>query len=216
MRSTARVLVAVPAVLGLVWAGVLAGRLGSTESAAFWAGREMAIWQTRPDEETLARMKVDLAQAVSRDPKNPSLQEALGRLSLAGSRNEAAADDAITRFTRALQLRPTFAYSWANLAEALYLKGDTGPLFEQALQRAAETGPWEPEVQQSVADYGLAVWGEVSPQTRSAVDRMVANGMVRNAPEILQTSGRRGRLGVACAHLDPSKRADPKWTRNCP
>jgi predicted Zn-dependent protease len=216
MHAAARIVVAVPALVALVWAGLLAARLGSTESAAFSTGRGMASWQAHPGDESLGRMKADLDQAVSRAPKDPALQEMLGRVALAGPRQDGATDVAIMRFTNAARLRPTSPYSWANLAEALYRKGDTGPLFEQALQRAAETGPWEPEVQRSVANYGLAVWGEVSPQTRAAIDQMVANGMVRNAPEILQISARRGRLGVACAHLARSKPTDPKWTRNCP
>jgi predicted Zn-dependent protease len=160
-------------------------------------------------------MKGDLDEALSRDRGNPSLQEMLGRLSLAQSRDEAAADEAIARFTNALLQRPSSPFTWASLAEALYRRGDTGPRFQEALKRAAETGPWEPEVQQAVAANGLAVWDDVSPSTRSAIDRLVANGMVRNAAEILQISARRGRLGVACTHLDRSKRTDPKWVQLC-
>jgi predicted Zn-dependent protease len=216
MLGNARIIVAVPVLLALAWATFWTVRFGSAGSTAFWAGREMAAWQTRPSQEAFIRMKADLDQAISRDPKDPSLQETLGRLFLAGGRDDAAADEAITRFANAARLRPTSAYSWANLAEALYRKGNTGPRFQEALQRATETGPWEPAVQGAVADFGLAVWDEVSSSTRSSIERMVANGMVRNAPEMLQISARRGRLGVACAHLGLSTRADPKWTRICP
>jgi predicted Zn-dependent protease len=216
MRSTARAIVVVPALLAIVWASLWAERWGRTESAVYEAGKEMATWRTEPGRETLGWIKAGLEQAASRDPKDASLQEMLGRLSLVGAHDETTADEAIARFTNALRQRPTSPYSWASLAEALYRKGDVGPHFEGVLQRAAETGPWEPEVQQTVADYGLAVWDDVSPSTRSAIERMVANGMARNAAEILQISARRGRLGVACAHLDPSKRIDPKWTRKCP
>jgi predicted Zn-dependent protease len=149
-----------------------------------------------------------------RDPENPSLHEILGRLALF-TRSEDAADEAIASFTRALQYRPGSPYSWANLAEALYRKGDTGLAFEQALRSAGETGPWEPQVQRTVAEYGLAVWNDVSSSTRYEIDRMVANGMARNASEILQISLRRGRLGVACGHLVRSTHTDPKWVQLC-
>jgi predicted Zn-dependent protease len=214
MQRTARFLVAVPVVLTLACTSFLAGRLGSIESAVYRVGSEIVTWRTQPGRETLERMKSDLDEALSDDRNNPSVHEMLGRLSLTGSR-EGATDEAIARFTNALLRRPTSPFTWASLAEALYRKGDTGPRFQGALQRAAETGPWEPEVQQTVADYGLAVWNDVSPSTRLAIDRLVANGMVRNAPEILQISARRGRLGVACAHLGRSKHTDPKWVQLC-
>jgi predicted Zn-dependent protease len=195
---------------------LLAERFGSADSTVYEAGKEMATWRTQPGRQTFDWIKADLERAVTRDPNDASLQEMLGRLCLVGSREEAAADEAIARFKRALQQRPTSPYSWASLVEALYRRGVIGPEFEGALQRAAASGPREPEVQRTVVDYGLAVWDEVSPSTRSAIDRMVANGMARDASEILQISDRRGRLGIACAHLDPSMRTDPRWTRNCP
>jgi predicted Zn-dependent protease len=137
-----------------------------------------------------------------------------GRLALF-ARGDGAPSQAVAAFTRALQHRPTWPYSWAGLVDALYRKGDTGQAFEAALQRTSQTGPWEPEVQRTVADYGLAVWNDVSPSTRSEIERMVANGMVRNAAEMLQISLRRGRLGVACAHLGLPSRTDPKWIKLC-
>jgi predicted Zn-dependent protease len=215
MHRTARIVVAVPTVLALAFVAFWADRLGTTEAAVYRVAKEMVTWRTQPGRETVNWMKADLDEALSHDRKNPSVQEMLGLLSLAESRGEAAADEAIRRFTNALQQRPTSPFTWASLAEALYRKGDIGPRFEQAVQQAAAGGPWEPEVQQTVADYGLAVWGDVSPSTRSAIERLVANGMARNAPEILQISARRGRLGVACAHLDRSKRTDPKWAQLC-
>jgi predicted Zn-dependent protease len=215
MYGTARLFVAVPALIALASAALLAERLGSTESVVYRVGGEMVTWRTQPGREPLDWMRADLDEALSRDRRNPSLQEMLGRVSLAQSRDDAATDEAIARFTNALLQRPTSPFTWASLAEARYRKGDTGPRFQEALRRAAETGPWEPEVQQTVADYGLAVWDDVSPSTRSAIDRLVANGMARKAPEILQISARRGRLGVACAHLDRSKEADPKWAKLC-
>lgn len=217
MRTTARLLVAVPTVLGLTCTAIVAERFGSSESAVYDAAKEMATWRARPGRETFGWIKADLEQAVAVDPADPSAEEMLGRLSLIGSSEFGGApDDAIARFTTALQHRPTSPYSWGSLVEALYRKGETGPRFQAALERAVETGPWEPEVQRTVADYGLAVWSEVRPSTRSAIERMVANGMVRNAMEILQISERRGRLAVACAHLGRSMRTNPKWAQNCP
>lgn len=207
-----------PALLGFAWAAFSAGRLGTTDAIVYQAGKEISSSDTsdvKPAGVTFDWIRGDLEQAADQDAQNPSIHEMLGRLALLRSRDDSASDSAIESFTLALQQRPTSPYSWASLVEALYRKGDTGPRFEQTLRRAAETGPWEPEVQRTVADYGLAVWSEVSASSRTVIDRIVANGMVRNAPEILQISLRRDRLGVACAHLDLSMRTDPKWARIC-
>jgi len=72
------------------------------------------------------------------------------------------------------------------------------------------------EVQQIVSDLGLAVLDEVTPATRAVIERMVAAGMKRNAPEILQIAARRGRLDAACPHLGGVPRpAASKWTQLC-
>jgi hypothetical protein len=81
---------------------------------------------------------------------------------------------------------------------------------------ASNLGPYEPEVQQMVSDLGLAMYDEVSPATRAAIERMVGAGMKRNAAEILQIASRRGRLGAACRHLDGEPRpAASKSTQIC-
>ncbi len=97
-----------------------------------------------------------------------------------------------------------------------YRLGDTGKEFEAALVNAAAVGPFEPEVQGAVALLGLAVWDEVAPATRRAIDRMVAAGMKRNPLEMLQIAERRGRLDIACGHLaDSPRRIGSKWAETC-
>lgn len=217
MGAGARAFVAVPVIVVLAWATLDAARLGAADSAVYKAGREISTWAASgamPGQETLGWVRSDLEEAVARDPKNASLHEMLGQVSLF-TRADGSADQAIEGFAKALHARPSSPYSWAGLVEALYQKGDTGARFEQAIQRAARTGPWEPIVQRTIADYGLAVWDDVSPSTRNEIERLVANGMARDAGEILQISLRRGRLGVACSHLGHSTRTDPKWTQLC-
>jgi hypothetical protein len=116
----------------------------------------------------------------------------------------------------AIEQRPGSGYTWANLAAVKYRLGETDEIFQAALVNATKLGPHEAEVQRSVVDYGLAVFDEVKPETRAAIARALADGMKRNAPELLQISARRGRLGAACRHLDGVPRpAAPKWTKLC-
>jgi predicted Zn-dependent protease len=217
MAGAARLIVAAPALFLLAYAAIFSHRFGTSAAAAYYVSTQMANGPTSDASQSQKRAGWDLAlrSAAAEAPTDPSIQELLAMLALGSSRSDDSASEAIDRITRALQQRPTSPYSWANLVQALYRKGEIGARFEAALQTAAETGPWEPEVERKVADYGLAVWGEISPSTRSAVERMVANGMAHQATEILQISGRRGRLSVACAYLGRSKRTDPKWVQLC-
>ena len=112
--------------------------------------------------------------------------------------------------------RPGSGYTWANLAAVKYRLGETDGVFETALVNAVKLAPYEPEVQRDVVNYGLAVMDEVKPETRAAIERALGAGMKRNAPEILQISARRGKLGAACRHLDGVPRpAASKWTQLC-
>jgi hypothetical protein len=59
-----------------------------------------------------------------------------------------------------------------------------------------------------VALYGLAVLDDVRPQTRAAIERMVAAGMKSDPAAMLRIAQRRGRLDVACHHADASRLAE--------
>jgi hypothetical protein len=137
---------------------------------------------------------------------DPTQVELLGLLGSARADDPQYVAEGVNQLLRALVLRPTSPHTWAHLAEARYRLGESGRNLELALQRAAELGPAEPGVQHLVADYGLAVWNEVSPTTQVAIDRMVAAGIRRNPLEMLQISERRGRLEAACRHLTGSSR----------
>src|SRR5207244_3928701 len=116
----------------------------------------------------------------------------------------------------ALEARPGSGYTWAILAEVKYRMGDTGSQFEKAIVNAVALAPYEPEVQRTVADYGLAVIDEMGAPARAAIERAVTAGMKRGAAETLQIAARRGKLGVACRHLDGVPRpAGSKWMQLC-
>lgn len=137
---------------------------------------------------------------------------------LGSQRNDSAdeAEKAISHFHRALELRPVSPYTWANLGEAQYRRGEPGRNMELAFSRASELGPSEPGVQRTVADYGLAVWDEISAPTQGAIDRLLGAGFRRNPLEMLLISERRGRLATACRHLDGLTRApDPRLALRC-
>ena len=215
-----RLALIIPLLAGLGWAAATAATLARADGAMLEASREMGSWaaaRMQPARGTWDSVQEKLDEAQARAPTDPAVQELLGILKSSRADSVEALTESSNHFESALRARPTSPYTWANLAEVDYRQGNTGSRFLFAMQRAAELGPYEPEVQRMVADYGLAVWDEVDIVSRTKIDAMVRAGLRRNPLEMLQISERRGRLTVACRHLVGLERApDPKWFQLCP
>lgn len=192
MDATRRALVSVPIVAALAWAATLCVSAANANVIASAAPADVAALQ----------------RALEWAPADAELHEHLGAALLKQGAG------AMPELERAVLLRPTSPYAWASYAEARYQEGRTGTAFEEALLRAASLGPNEPEVQESVALYGLAVWNDVRADTRETIGRMVAAGMKRDPSAMLRIADRRGRLEVACAHVDGVK-STPDLHRLC-
>ena len=218
MALMTRLVAISPVLAGIAWAGATAVETGTAGAIVFEVGNQIDLqriettpaqyWQGAHDR---------LLGALSRTPADPAIYEYLGVVdSRRGAQQPEYLAEGAVHFSKALELRPSSSYSWANLAAVNYRMGETGPRFETAIVRAAGLGPREPEVQRIVANFGLAVWDEVSPRTRTAIEGMVASGMKRKPLELLQIADNRGRLAVACRHLPGSPRlTDPKWSQLC-
>lgn len=216
MGAVPRLFIAVAGSVVAAWAGYEAVRLGVAGIAAENASRELS----RPMREGVVLAGSwwhgDVARTAREVPNDPTVRE-VNALVIARSTNDPGELAQVQQeLVAAIEARPGSGYTWANLAELKYRMGDTGPVFEKALAHAVALAPYEPEVQGTVAEYGLAVIDEVGPQARAAIERAVAAAMKRNATETLQIAARRGRLGVACRHLDGVPRpAASKWTQLC-
>lgn len=213
-----RLLWVVPVIVLLAWAGMQALRSAEVDRVLVRAGRTLASWPSGsiPPEESWRPLVQELEHVERLQRANPITQELLGLLAARRPDDFAILRQAPMRYEASLRLRPVSPATWANLAEARYLQGDTSARFEKALVNAARLGPAEPQVQRVVADYGLAVRDDVSPEARDAIDDMVAAGMRRNPLEMLRIAQRRGRLSTACRHLAGlSRQPEPKWTQIC-
>ena len=204
MKATARLLIGIPAAAVVALIAVYDLDAGTANAQARAISGEVGSWAllaTGPRTDTAASLQDDLSRVEGRLPDRAYGQELAGIIA-AGQRD---APDGMTKakslFSKAVQGRPVSPYTWANIAHVDYEVGQTGEEFERALRHAAELGPWEPAVQATVVNYGLAVRDEVTPQTRAAIDQMVSNAMRRNPLETLQIAERRGRLDVACRTL---------------
>jgi hypothetical protein len=217
MASTARLFAAGVGALAVAAASYIAVSYGVAGSASANAARELERMSRTPGASGSGEWwKDDLRRAVVDVRKDPTANELLA-VALLGSTNDpeqlAVARD---HLQSAIAQRPGSGYTWAGMAAVKYRMGETDAVFETALVNAMRLAPYEPEVQRDVVNYGLPVVDEVKPETRAAIERAVLVGMKRNAPEILQISARRGKLGAACRHLDGVPRpAASKWTQLC-
>ncbi len=219
MERSSRAVVLVPAVAFLVFLSFWSVRWGAADSLAYGATREINTWTATgasPGIDTWMWVRSDLQRAERLSPSDPAIAELLGVLHLQRAGRAEFSELALEYFARALALRPSSPYTWANMAEARYRLGMTQPPFETILVQAHRLGPSEPETQRLLAELGLALWDELQPETRRAVETAISAGMKRNPLEILRISERRGRLRLACEKVRVDKRlADTKWTRVC-
>ncbi len=139
------------------------------------------------------------------DPANPGLAEQLGGVYALDVREEGA-DNTIHRqwqkslaqYSKAVVMRPTSPYSWANRAWTKYYLGEVDDHFYQALVNAIRLGPWEPEVQFVVADLGFALWDKMPVELRPEVLALAQNAQNRYPGQIALIAKKRGRLAEVC------------------
>jgi len=111
-------------------------------------------------------------------------------------------EQALVYFRSAAFERPVSGYTWANIAHTKVALGQIDGEFVRALHSAALLGPWEPEVQLSLADSGLSAWPKLSEDTRRMVRETIARGLRRYAKDVLRIAKERGRTDVLCALRD--------------
>ena len=219
MDRPSRIVLVVPAIATLVFVSVWAVRWGTADALAYDATREINTWTATgvsPGIDTWMWVRSDLQQAERLAPSDPAVAELLGVLHLQRAGRAEFSELALEYFRRALELRPSSPYTWANEAEARYRLGMTNPPFERILVVTQRLGPSEPETQRLLAELGLAMWDEIGPETRQAVKAAIGAGMRRNPLEILRISERRGKLSLACAQVAGDARLrETKWVGIC-
>src|SRR5258706_9137420 len=131
MRA-ARILAIIPALAGLVWTGASAIDAGIAGSIVHESIAEMNVWAAMrrdPSVDSWRTVRDGLLHAQRLDPADPNVHELLGALEIRNPRRESSAE-AVAQFGRAIELRPTSPYSWANLAPAKNEFDDTGREFQ--------------------------------------------------------------------------------------
>ena len=160
-------------------------------------------------------------------PDNPWALERLGALDLARVRLSRTPRDAVAftrdarlRFRRALQLRPTSPFLWANVARSKLLLDEIDDEFFRTLRYADELGPWEPATQRSVLFTGLATWGKLDSGLQQAVKGAIERGAKHDAPKMYEIVKSYRRFELVCGIKEynliagPDCRAAPLGVRS--
>ena len=110
--------------------------------------------------------------------------------------------EAYTHYKKAISLRPTWPYAWANLAMVKYRLGETDDEFYHAMHKADELGPWEPGVQSVIVDIGLHYWNSLSRSERTfilnMIDKSLHHSSRKHSMDVLDLTKRYGALELTC------------------
>ena len=196
------------AALGLLCA--LALPRGLADLRAFEARMLFRSWESvrrSPSTEELELTESRLQEAHTLDPGQPNYLEDIARLdelrALALASGDALAGEYLRRALgyerQAVRLRPGSPYTWANVAVLKSRLFEIDREFEAALRNAALLGPWEPEIQITLADLGLRHWNALTPETRAPLRANFVRALHWQSARMFELAKRNGRLDVLCA-----------------
>ncbi len=194
-------------------------RLGAAALFVQFAQDEVELWTSMartPGRAEIRGAARYFSDSLEYAADNPWALEGLGAMDLARlrvSRNPrealAVTQGARAQFRQALRQRPTSPFLWANLALAnLYLDEIDAELLT-ALRYAIELGPWEPTVQETTLFVGLAVWQELDPGLRQALELTIKRGATRNPHKIFKIVKSYTRFELICAIEEYRRIAGP-------
>ena len=199
---------AILAVLGTLCA--LALPRGLADLRAFEARMLFQTWESarrQPSTVEWALARKRLGEARELDPGQPSYLEDVARLDELRTQPLKPGDASAQEYLRAAlgfqrqaaRLRPGSPYTWANVAVLKSRLAETDREFEAALRNAALLGPWEPEVQITLADIGFRWWNSLTPETQSALRANAVRTLRWQSARLFELARRTGRLDVLCA-----------------
>jgi hypothetical protein len=219
MPGASRWLAVIPAIALLAFLAFWSARWAWGDVYATTALRQVTKWgaeKSPPALETWLWVRRALERAQVLAPADPAIPELLGLMHLQQSDRAEFSELALEHFGRALVLRPSSPYTWANVAAAKFNLGQTKAPFEEIMLRAEVLGPAEPETQQMMVELGSALWNELSPPAQREVKLALERAMRRNPLETLLISERRGRLDLACPLAAGDIRLEKsKWPKVC-
>ncbi len=112
---------------------------------------------------------------------------------------------ALEAYRTAVELRPTWPYTWVRLAYSKQMLQEFDAEFAHALSQAATLGPTRIGVHQELAALGLSAWQQLTPEQRQAILGSVRFSVAyghSDAQRLLASATRTGQIQVFCSALD--------------
>ena len=204
--------------IGLI---ITAGFRGLADVNVQSARRSLVLWESDVNalnnkEWTIAYDSV--SKAVSQDPLNPELltlmanvQEWKIYLDKDDEENNHYLGLALKNYRKAAELRPAWPYTWSQRSLVKYRMGEIDQELQLAIENATKTGPWEPGVQQIIAEVGLSVWQELDFAMRKIIVRNIDRGISMQPILMLNILKKYGQLKMVCYQ----KEKDPVIKKFC-
>ncbi len=198
-----RYLLIIPCLI-LVGLIIIAGFWGLADINVQSARRSLVLWES--DIDTLNNTEWTIAydsvsKAISQDPLNPELlilmanvQEWKIYLDKDDNENNHYLSLALKNYRKAAELRPAWPYTWSQISLVKYRMGEIDQELQQAIENATKTGPWEPGVQQIIAEVGLRVWEELDFAMREIIVRNIDRGITMQPILMLNILKKYGQL----------------------
>ena len=225
MRRPYRILIALAGTAILGYAAYESGKRGLADWRTMRWRREIAAWAERrtvPAQERMQEAFKSLIDARELSPDDPKLIEHMGVLfNLRAGEYPIGSESwrlnlgqALIEFRRAADLRPTSAYTWANIVLAKYQLEQFDEEFSAAMRHALEFGPWEPAVQLIVADTGLGAWNKLDSDLRNRVSENLQRTALRQADALARIAAGHGRIDIVCATSNDTMKNKVKCSKN--
>jgi len=217
---THRYLFIIPCLI-LIGLTITAGYRGLADIDVKSAQRRTTLWED--DVSTLNKTEWTIAynsvsEALDKDPLNPELltlmanvQEWKIYLDKNDVKNNHYLSLALNNYRKAAQLRPTWPHTWSHISLVKYRMGEIDQEFQLAIENATKMGPWEPRVQQIVAEVGLSVWKELDFSMREKIVRNIQRGIKNQPVLMLDILKKHGQLNMVCYQ----KKKEPVITKFC-
>jgi len=178
-------------------------------------------WQERSELPSLAEVvqaMEDADAALGWETDNPEYKELKARVLyyralINGPDSAGVADirEAALLHRDAIELRPRWPYSWANLVLMKAHLGEVDDEYQYALEQAIRFGPWEQSVHISLTHAAVLSWSSLSKEQKSLYAGNIERGLVRDFRAMRTTLDAYQKRSVVCAYLKRS----PKQKRLC-
>lgn len=203
-----------------LWGIYHAARMGIGDAVAHKAEFAVKRWDEEkrmPTEDELEKALIDARSALSWEPRNPDYHDLVaqiliykGLLKWADGSFNAITDESLALYERSLELRPRWPYAWARLALVKAYRGEYDAVFENAIERAVQYGPWDPGIHVTVAEAGMYGWRKLNIPTRKLVAANVHRGMKYEYSAMTSIVRRYNGQILVCGYL-PNDKASARF-----